>query len=159
VQSRYERLLEHFRARTSTWRTIMALNWALPTHPKRPLIYSMGPVTFGAGSTQNGKGYALVGMWNWHFRRQHFRCTRTKVICFIRNHSALSTDLKDNNIWRDIKVVNDIACTLSQVTLRHQTFDLQKLSFPRGMETTASLLSHQTMLHRRWVLLTTLSQL
>jgi choice-of-anchor B domain-containing protein len=101
-----------------------------------PLIYSTWVSDiWGWVDPKNGKEYALVGMWDGTSVVDISNPKNPKVICFIETTRGVVEGLEDfNNIWRDIKVVNDVAYIGSEVTFHGiQTFDLTKLNnFPRG---------------------------
>jgi choice-of-anchor B domain-containing protein len=101
-----------------------------------PLIYSTWVSDiWGWVDPKYGKEYALVGMWDGTSIVDISNPTNPQVICFIETTRGVVDGLDDfNNIWRDIKVVNDVMYVGSEVDFHGiQTFDLTKLqTFPRG---------------------------
>jgi choice-of-anchor B domain-containing protein len=102
---------------------------------ENPLIYSTWVSDiWGWVDSKNGKEYALVGMWDGTSVVDISNPSNPEVICFIETTRGVVDGLdRFNNIWRDIKVVNDVMYIGSEVSFHGiQTFDLTKLQqFPR----------------------------
>jgi choice-of-anchor B domain-containing protein len=102
---------------------------------ENPPIYSTWVSDiWGWVDPKNGKEYALVGMWDGTSVVDISNPSNPKVICFIETTGGVVDGLDGfNNIWRDIKVVNNVMYIGAEVSFHGiQTFDLTKLEkFPR----------------------------